>query len=119
MDNDIKQYLTAQQTWLRGFYILLFALIYSIAEIVLFAVVLFQFLSMLLSGEPNDRLLKLGQSLGTYIYQILQFMTANSDDHPYPFSPWPAGPPPRSKRAPPPPLHTALASPLFPSKPRS
>ena len=97
MDNDIKQYLTAKQTWYRGLTILLFALIYSIAEIVLFSIVLFQFLSMLLSGEPNDRLLKFGQSLGTYIYQIIQFMTANNHEQPYPFNPWPAGAPPQAK----------------------
>jgi len=98
MDSDIKQYLTTKQTWIRGLYILLFALIYSIVEIVLFGVVLFQFMSMLLSGEANNRILKFGQSLGTYIYQIIQFMTANSDEQPYPFNPWPAGPPPRGKR---------------------
>jgi hypothetical protein len=98
MSSDIKQYLTAKETWIRGLYILLFALIYSVAEIVLFAIVLFQFLSMLLSGESNNRLLNFGQSLSTYIYQILQFMTANSEEHPYPFNPWPDGPPTHSKR---------------------
>jgi len=97
MDSDIKQYVTAKQTWSRGLFIVLFAVIYSIAEIVLFTVVLFQFLSMLFTGETNDRLLKFGQSLSTYVYQILQFMTANSEEHPYPFNPWPAGPPPRDK----------------------
>jgi hypothetical protein len=72
MDSDIKQHLSSRQTWVRGLYILLFALIYSIAEIVLYSIVLFQFLSMLFSGETNDRLLRFSQSLSTYIYQIIQ-----------------------------------------------
>lgn len=92
MDSNIKQRLTEKKTWIRGLNIVLFALIYSIAEIILFAVVLFQFLSLLLSGASNDRVLTFGQSLGTYIYQLIQFMTANSDTRPYPFSPWPAEP---------------------------
>ena len=43
MESDLKQHVTSKKTWIRGFYILLFAVIYSITEIVLFAVVLFQF----------------------------------------------------------------------------
>ena len=44
MSNDIKENLTQQTIWLRGLYMLMFALFYSIAELVLFAVVVFQFL---------------------------------------------------------------------------
>ena len=39
------------------------------------------------------RLVKLGQSLSTYIYQILTFLTFNSNEHPYPFGAWPKGVP--------------------------
>jgi len=97
MESDLKQHVTSKKTWIRGFYILLFAVIYSITEIVLFAVVLFQFLAMLISGNTNERLLTFGQSLATYIYQILRFMTANSEELPYPFNPWPEGPPPQTR----------------------
>ena len=72
---------------------MLLAVIYSIAEIVLCAVVVFQFLTVLVSGKANERLLNFGQSLASYIYQIIQFMTANSEELPYPFNPWPEGPP--------------------------
>jgi hypothetical protein len=55
--------------------------------------VVFQFLFNLFTGKSNPRLLELGQSLATYIYQIIQFLTYNSDYHPYPFNSWPKGEP--------------------------
>ena len=93
MDENIKGNIVSQNTWIRGLYMLLFALIYSIAEIVFTAVAIFQFLAVLLTGRPNELLLNFGQSLSTYIYQTIRFFTFNSDEKPYPFSPWPAGVP--------------------------
>jgi hypothetical protein len=93
MDDDIKQHLSAKSTWIRGVYILLFALFYSVAEFVLFAVVVFQFLATLLTGQANERVQRLGHSIATYFYQIICFMTGNTEQRPYPFNPWPAGPP--------------------------
>lgn len=77
---------------------LLFVIFYGIAEIVITAIVLFQFLMALFTGQTNERLVKLGQSLSTYVYQILQFLTFNSDYHPYPFGAWPKGPPKESAK---------------------
>ena len=74
---------------MRGFYIILFAFIYSIAEVVLAAVVLFQFLTTLFTGNKNERLLEFGNNLSSFIYQILKYLTYNSDDKPYPFDEWP------------------------------
>jgi hypothetical protein len=96
MSNELKAHLKERKTWLRGLYMLLFAVFYSVAEIVITVIVLFQFLLALFTGRTNERLLKLGQSLGTYIYQILQFLTFNSDYHPYPFGAWPKGAPKES-----------------------
>ena len=93
MSDDVKTNLTTSSTWMRGLYILLFSLFYSVAELVLFAVVIFQFLLKLFTGATNPRLLKLGQGLATYIYQIIQYITFNSDYQPYPFGAWPRGEP--------------------------
>jgi hypothetical protein len=93
MSNEIKENLKQQTIWLRGLYMLMFALFYSVAEFVLFAVVVVQFLLKLFTGKNNPRLLMLGQSLATYIYQVLQFLTFNSEYQPYPFNEWPKGRP--------------------------
>ena len=93
MSNDVKENLKSQSTWIRGLYVLIYAIFYTIAEIVLFAIIVFQFLLKLFTAETNERLRKLGQGLSTYIYQILQYMNFNSDYQPYPFEAWPKGEP--------------------------
>lgn len=91
--NEIKDNLKQQATWVRGLYMLLFAIFYGVAKVVLSAVIVFQFMLVLFTGETNDRLLKLGQSLSTYSYQIMVFLTFNTDYQPYPFGAWPKGQP--------------------------
>ncbi len=92
-NNEVKENLKSQSTWKRGLYMLLYIIFSRVAEIVLGFVVLFQFLLKLFTGETNERLLKLGQGLSTYVYQTLQFLTFNSEYHPYPFGAWPKGEP--------------------------
>jgi len=93
MSNEVKENLKSQSTWKRGLYMLLYIIFSRVAEIVLGFIVLFQFLLKLFTGETNERLLKLGQGLSTYVYQTLQFLTFNSEYHPYPFGAWPKGEP--------------------------
>ena len=93
MENEIKQNLRNRTTWFRALYMLLFTVIYGIAEIVIAAVVLLQLLTVLFTGDTNWRLLALGQNLSTYVYQIMLFLTFNTEEHPYPFGDWPDGPP--------------------------
>ncbi|MFV2032283.1 MAG: DUF4389 domain-containing protein [Gammaproteobacteria bacterium] len=93
MSSGIKDNLKKSSTWIRGLYMLLFAIFCSLAEVVLSVVVVFQFILKLFTGDTNDRLRKLGQSIATYIYQILQFLSFNTEAHPYPFGAWPKGEP--------------------------
>lgn len=89
MSDDYKHNIKKQSTWKRGLYMLLFSIFYSIAEIVLFVIVIFQFVLKLLTGDTNLKLRQLGHNIGTYIFQIIQFLTFNSEYHPYPFGDWP------------------------------
>ena len=93
MESGIKQNVRERKTWLRGLYMLLFLVFYSVAKVIIFAVIAFQFLLALFTGKTNERLIKLGQSLSTYVYQVLMFLTFNSNQHPYPFGAWPKGAP--------------------------
>jgi hypothetical protein len=93
MQPELKQRLTARATWMRGLYIVIFAIIFGITEVVLWAVVIFQFLLTLFTGEANARLRAFGLSLAAFIYQMVAYMTFNSDERPFPFSPWPEGEP--------------------------
>ncbi|MFT4633764.1 MAG: hypothetical protein ACI8PP_002914 [Candidatus Pseudothioglobus sp.] len=92
MNNEMKSSLTAADTWTRGLFMLLFVVIYSIAEFVLGAVVFFQFIHVLATREINERLRAFTTDVSVFIYQTLQFLTFNSEVKPYPFAPWPDGP---------------------------
>lgn len=89
MSDDLKQNIKNQSTWVRGLYMLLFYFLAGLAVLVLLVVVVFQFVHKLITGDTNDRLLKLGAELGSYVHQVIQFMTFNSEYHPYPLGAWP------------------------------
>lgn len=91
--DDMKENLKSTDTWSRILYMLLFLILYSLAEVVLTAVIVFQLLLVLFTGNKNARLLKLGQSLSTYVYQILSYLSFNNDYQPYPMGAWPKGEP--------------------------
>lgn len=78
-----------ESIWLRGLYMLLFALLYSVAEVVLWTVVLVQFIYRIFNDETQPRLLELGASVAQYIYQVLRFLSFNTEVMPFPFSDWP------------------------------
>ena len=76
-------------TWGRGLYMLLFAVFYSVAEFVLVIVCVYQFVSGLITGALNQRLILFSESLCAYIAQILSYVTFRSSLKPFPFSPFP------------------------------
>ena len=80
----------APDTWTRLVFMMLFLVIYGIAEIVLTAMVAFQVGSALLVRRPNERLLGLGRQISAFMYGILLFLTYNTEEKPYPFGDWPA-----------------------------
>lgn len=61
MTPDLKHNLKSTAIWLRGLYMLLFFVVYQIAEVVLGGVVVIQFLLVLATGRRNERLLVFGR----------------------------------------------------------
>ncbi len=91
MDKELKENLKRGATWVRVLYMLLLAIFYMVAETVLCAVVIIQVFFTLIKGTPNERLLDFGAALSKYVYQVLMYLTYNSEEKPYPFSDWPEG----------------------------
>lgn len=75
-------------TWQRIFFMLIFAVILGLVRILLWAVVLLQVVSSLMTGSANPNVLTLGRTLSAYVYNILLFLTYNSDEMPFPFADW-------------------------------
>lgn len=91
MRDDIKQRLKNSGIWGRALFMLLFIFIQSGVKSLIILLAIFQSIATVLAGETNSYLIKLGQQLAKYDYQINLFLTFNSEQHPFPFSAWPVG----------------------------
>jgi hypothetical protein len=48
---------------------------------------------LLFTGEINKQLQQIGQSVAGYMYQIVRYLTFNTEDKPFPFGgSWPSAP---------------------------
>lgn len=88
MDEQINYNLTQLSTWKRIFFMLVFAAIGGLVRMLLWAVIILQVASTLLTGKANVNILNFGSSLSTYTYHILLFLTFNTEIMPFPFSDW-------------------------------
>lgn len=73
----------------RGIAMLGYSFVAGFVRLAITLIAIFQFLSLLFSEKPNQPLVKFGQNLNTYQYQINQFLTVNSEMYPFPFADWP------------------------------
>lgn len=88
MEDQTRDNLTDKSTWMRLIYIVLFAIAFNIAEILIAIITVVQFFTVLFSKSPNARLQALGGDLGRYIRDVTAFLTYQSDHMPYPVSDW-------------------------------
>lgn len=93
MKPDLKENIKEENTWIRLAFIILFAIAMQIAGFVLTVTVVLQFLTKLLTGRVNEYVAQFGQNLATFEYQVIRFLTFARDEMPWPFAPWPDGPP--------------------------
>jgi len=89
MNEELKDHVTDTNVWMRLLFMALFGVVYAVSRFVLLAVVVAQFLWLLFSGSTNARLLTFGGQLATFVYQILRYLTFNSEARPFPFADWP------------------------------
>ena len=92
-ETSLEENLKRPSTWLRLLFMILFLALWGISRFVVLAVVVLQFFWVLIGGKTNARLAVFGQSLATYTYQIVRYLTFNTEERPFPFSDWPIGPP--------------------------
>jgi len=89
----LKQHVMDTAIWKRLLFMILFTILYSAAEVVLAVVVVFQFLTVLITGAKNNKVLSFGAQLSTYVYQVFSFLTFNTEARPYPMGDWPSDKP--------------------------
>jgi hypothetical protein len=73
----------------RALMMFVFYIVFNLLELVIGCIALVQLGLMIFTEKPNENLVNLGNSLGHYLGQIVEFLTFSSEDRPYPFGPWP------------------------------
>ena len=87
----LEENIKSRRTWMRLLFMAICCILVSLATAVGSAIVVFSFLWVLFTGEVNRELKEVGQSLASYIYENIRFLTYNTDDKPFPFgNKWPA-----------------------------
>ena len=89
MKENTRENLVRRDIWIRALYMLLFAIVYSVAEAIIVLLAIFQVVALLITGQVNELLLRFGKNLSVFMFDILEFQTFNSEIKPFPFSPWP------------------------------
>jgi len=74
---------------LRVVWMLVFLLVWQVAQFILGAVVLIQLGYRLFYGAPSGNLMSFGDSLSQFLAQIGRFGTFHSDQKPWSFADWP------------------------------
>jgi hypothetical protein len=89
MSDDIVDNLKEPSQWLRIAFMVGFAVALYVAISVLVVLTIAQALFCLVTGKDNENLRGLGKGLGSYVHQIVEFLTYNRQDKPFPFAPFP------------------------------
>lgn len=90
----MEENLKSRTTWLRLIFMAIFCAVTCLAILVGSFVVALGFLWVLFTGEVNPQLKATGQCLAKYFYQIIRYLTFNSEKKPFPFGEsWPSSNP--------------------------
>lgn len=89
MDKTWKDNIKSESFWLRSLFMVLFFVVYRIVDILVLLVAICQWLYVLLTGDDNASLSRFAGGLAAYVAQIVNYLSYNSEQKPFPFSDWP------------------------------
>ncbi len=84
-----KDNIKSESFWLRSLFMVLFLVIYRVVDVLVLLVAISQWLYMLLTGDASGSLSRFAGGLGAYVAQIINYLSYNTEEKPFPFSDWP------------------------------
>ena len=81
----IEENIKSRSTWMRLLFMVVFYVLATLASAVGSVVVVLGFFWVLFTGEKNRQLQQAGQVVAGYIYEIIRYLTFNTDEKPFPF----------------------------------
>jgi len=90
-NGKLEKNLKSRSAWLRLLFMCIYAMFASLTGAVGSVVIVLGFLWLLFTGEVNRELRQVGQSIAMYLFEIVRYLTLNTDDKPFPFgAAWPS-----------------------------
>jgi hypothetical protein len=90
--SKVEENVKSRTTWLRLLFMAIYGVVAWLAGMVGLVIVVLGFFWVLFTGEVNRELRQIGQAIASYIYEIIRYLTFNTDDKPFPFGgEWPSG----------------------------
>jgi len=81
--------MTNQSLLSRLIYSIIIMIIYTFLKPLIIIVAILQYLHLAVKKTTHPLLLSFGHSLAQYTYEIIAYVTVNSEQVPFPFAPWP------------------------------
>lgn len=97
--NDSNRDAGHESILLRILWMLIFVMVWQVAQFLLGALVLVQLVYRLIYGAPSASMMNFGDSLSQYLAQIGRFGSFHTEQKPWPFADWPAPRPPEGEVA--------------------
>ena len=79
-----------KDVWVRGLFMVVFAICFALAETLLHFMTLVQFLWLLIASARNEFLTRFGASLAVWMADVARFQTCNTEEKPFPWREWPS-----------------------------
>lgn len=90
--NPIEENLKSRATWLRLAFMLISVMLLGVTSMVGSLIVVLGFFWVLINGEANRQMQQVGQSIAAYIYELIRYLTFNTEEKPFPMGgKWPSG----------------------------
>ncbi|HTQ98476.1 MAG TPA: DUF4389 domain-containing protein [Candidatus Acidoferrum sp.] len=86
---QIKANMLSTTFWVRVLFMAIFALVLWALWLAVIVICIVQTLIVLITGEINAELKKLGSVAAAYLGQVVGFMVFATEEKPFPFSPFP------------------------------
>lgn len=89
MQNSFKANIRSESFWVRTFFSLVFLVLFSLLDVLVWVLTISQLLFVLFSGSPNAGLQRFVDSLSQFAQQIITYVGGCESEKPFPFKDWP------------------------------
>lgn len=81
--DDVKKNVMTASTWRRLLYMIMFLVVFMAVAFAGFVLVVFQFFTTLIAGQPNPNLIGLGRSISRLLHQVAEYLLYCTEDIPF------------------------------------